>query len=104
MPNAVSNHIAPSQGTLTDRSGTITLGGTAQQLAPAAVYRRWLFIQNISVGDLWINFTTTAVQTQPSIKIAAGGTFVMENSACTYELISIIGATTGQAFVAKEMG
>jgi hypothetical protein len=90
------------QGTLTNRSGTITLGGTAQTLAAVNATRRYLFIQNLSVGDLWLNFTTTAVAAQPSIKLAAGDSFVMEGSFVSTELVSVFGATTGQAWAAKE--
>ena len=89
-------------GTLTDRSGTITTGGTAQQLAPVNVTRRYLFVENVGTAILWINFTTTAVQSQPSIEIPAGYSFVMEDGFVSTELMSIIGPTTGQAFTAKE--
>ena len=85
-----------------NHSTTITLGGTAQDLMDANIGRRYLFIQNISTGDLWINFGVTAVADQPSIKIPAGASFVMEGTVVFGDLISIIGATTGQKFVAKE--
>lgn len=89
-------------GTLTNRSGTITTGGTAQTLAAANANRRYLFIQNLSSSELWINFTTAAAQSQPSIRLDAGASFTMEGSFVSTELISIIGSTTGQAFSAKE--
>lgn len=89
-------------GSLTDRSGTITSGGTAQTLAAANTARKYLFVENVSIGDLWINFTTTAVANQPSILIKANGSFVMEGTYISTEAVSIIGATTGQAFTAKE--
>lgn len=94
--------VSPSQGTLTDRSGAITTGGTAQVLMAANSTRRYILFQNTSIADLWINFTTTAAQTQPSFKIPANGSFGMENGFVSTEAISIIGATTGQAFTAKE--
>lgn len=100
-PNTLT--IQPAQGTWTDRSGTITAGGTAQTLAAANVGRRAFFFQNNSTADLWLNFTTTAVASQPSIKVGAGLTLTMNPGPVTTELISIIGATTGQAFSAKEM-
>ena len=89
-------------GTLIDRSGTITLGGTAQSLAPANANRKYFIFQNISAANLYINFTAAAVASQPSITIAAGGSYVMESSFVSSEAISVIGATTGQAFTAKE--
>ncbi len=93
-------------GSLYDRSGTITSGGTAQQLAAANGGRQYLLIQNNSSADLWVNFGTTAVVGQPSIKIASGG--AIEYSAhgtgvVPTALVSIIGGTTSQAFTAKEL-
>jgi hypothetical protein len=91
-----------SGGSLTDRSGSITTGGTAQQLAAANSSRSYFILQNISTGDLWFNFGVAAVADQPSFKLAAGQSFAMEGSFISTQLISIIGATTGQKFVAKE--
>lgn len=92
-----------STGILTDGSGTIATGGTAQAVFAAKPNRRYLLIQNNSTGPLWINFTTEAVAGQPSIQLSSGGTaFVMETGFVSTEAVSIIGATTGQAFTAKE--
>jgi hypothetical protein len=91
-----------TRGKFTDKSGTIAAGGTAQTLAAINVNRKYLLIQNNSAGDLWINFTTTAVAAQPSIKLVSGATYIMEGSFVSMELVSIIGATTSQAFTAKE--
>ena len=84
----------------TNRSGSITTGGTAQQLAAANPDRLGLDFQNISAGDLWINETggTAAVNTAGSWKIATGQFF----SVATNQAISIVGATTGQAWTATE--
>lgn len=84
----------------TDRSGSITTGGAAQQLAAANTTRQSLTGQNISSGDLWINEIggTAAVDTAGSYKVAAGSAF----SVSTNRAISIIGATTGQKFSATE--
>lgn len=93
---------APQSGTFTDRSGTITLGGTAQQVAAANSSRKYFLFQNVSAETLWINFGTTAVANQPSIKIPVDAGFVLEGLFINTALISVIGATTGSAFVAKE--
>lgn len=84
----------------TDRSGTITLGGTAQSLAVANDSRHGLRIQNISAGDLWINTTgaNAAVAGTGSFKIASGATWDLTTSGP----VSVIGATTGQQFSAVE--
>lgn len=93
---------AVSTGTVTDRSGTITLGGTAQTIMAANSSRKYLLIQNTSDTTMWCNFTTTAVATQPSFNLIPGATFTMEGSFVSTELISCIGATTAKIFTAKE--
>jgi hypothetical protein len=92
----------PFAGAPTNRSGTITTGGTSQQLAPAVPNRSYLFIQNLSAGDLWIDFSTPAVVASPSIKIVSGAAFVMEASFVASCAVNVIGATTGQAWSGKE--
>lgn len=96
---ATSAYLAPlTSGT--DRSGSITTGGTAQALAAANTARTGLVGQNISAGDLWINEIggTAAVDTAGSYKITSGSPF----SVSTSRAVNIIGATTGQKFTATE--
>lgn len=86
-----------------DRSGTVTLGGTAQTLMSENSPREGFMVQNTSAGDLWINeLGGTAAATQPAIKIAAGQTYeTPANLPCPY-VVSIFGVTTAQAFTARE--
>lgn len=91
------------RGALTDRSGTITTGGSSQQLAAANASRSYLFIQNVSTGDLWVRFGAAAAASQPSIKLAAGASLVAKGDGfIPTESVNIVGATTAQAFSAKE--
>jgi hypothetical protein len=92
-----------SKGTFTNRSGTITTGGTSQQIMAANAVRRYLFIQNVSDTVMWCNFTTAANTDQPSIQIAVGASFIMEGNAVTTEAVNCIGAVTGKSFTSKEM-
>jgi hypothetical protein len=94
----------PRRGVLTDRSGTVTVGGTAQTLIAANTSRRYLLLRNplIATEELWFNFTTTAVADSPSIRLDPGDTFVMEDMFVTTEAISVLGATTGHKITAKE--
>jgi hypothetical protein len=90
-------------GTLTDKSGTITLGGTAQQLMAANTARKGWLVQNNSAGTLWINeIGGTAVQAQPSLSITAGSLYTSPTPGASNAAISIVGATTSQAFTARE--
>lgn len=92
-----------SSASMTDRSGTITLGGTAQSLMAANPSRKGYLIQNNSAGTLWFNeLGATAVQAAPSISIAAGALYQSPSPGASALAISIIGATTGQAFSARE--
>lgn len=92
----------PVAGTVVDYSTTITNGGTDQVAIPPNSTRKYLFIQNVSSGDLWFNFDIPATLSFPSIKLLSGEKFVMESSYVSTQEIHIIGATTGQEFVAKE--
>lgn len=99
-----AGNVLPSRpvGTPTDGSGTITLGGTAQQVFAANVNRRYFVFQNNSDIDYWINWGVAAVASQPSIQIVAGGSYENPPHFCPTGTISVIGATTGKPFTAKE--
>ena len=102
-PGITNNVTTSGKGVvLTDRSGTITSGGAAQVLAAANAARTGFLIQNVSVGDLWINSLTTAVAAQPSIWLPAGSYYEYPSTGVPLTAISIFGATTGQAFAARE--
>lgn len=90
-------------GPLTDLSGTVTTGGTAQTVS-AAKPRRYLLIQNISAEDLWVNFGVAAVADSPSVLIpgALDAGLVFEAGFIPDGYLSVIGATTGNKFVIKE--
>jgi hypothetical protein len=85
----------------TNRSGTIAVGGTAQTISTGNATRRALYGQNISTGDLWINELggVAVIGAAGSYKISPGESF----SISTSNAISIIGATTGQAYTAVEL-
>lgn len=87
--------------TMTNNSGTITTGGTAQTLSTAKA-RHYLLIQNVSTGNLYINFTSAASAAAGSILLLPNAMFVQDSGSVTSELISVFGATTGQAYTSKE--
>ena len=97
----------PFQGvpvTLTNRSGSITTGGTAQQSAAANSARTFLFIQNPDTAtDLYVSLVGTAssAANSGSIRLApgAGMTFDMRVPAGA---VSVFSATTGKGFVVYE--
>jgi hypothetical protein len=86
------------------RSGTITTGGSVQQLMAANAGRKALQIQNISTGDLWYSFTGNAAVggANNSFKLVAGAYYESAPGLAPNSAITIIGATTGQAFSAQE--
>jgi hypothetical protein len=100
--------IAASVGPVspTDRSAKITTGGTAQSLMGSNSTRRGYWFQNQSTGDLWINELGTAVVlaagTPQSLQIPAGTYYESPMNGTPTGAISVIGATTGQQFAARE--
>jgi hypothetical protein len=69
---------------------------------PANPARHGYVIQNTSVADLWVSdLGVASAATQPAMRIPAGGFYT--NTASPSSLaITIFGATTGQAFHARE--
>ena len=90
------------QATATSRSGTITAGGTAQVLMAANAARRGFSIQNQSSGPLYFNGAGTATLDQNSFLLNPGDYFESSPHHSGTGAVSIIGATTGQAFYARE--
>jgi hypothetical protein len=90
-----------STGPLTDKSGTTTLGATAQTIVAEAADRRYFLFINISSETMWVNFGTTAVADKPSIPVAANGVLEFQHGYVPGDLVSMISATTGSKFVCK---
>lgn len=95
---------SPPSGALTDRSGTVTTGGTAQNAMVANASRKYLLLRNPleETETLWFDLTATAVAASPSIRLDPGDTFVMEGSFVSTQALSIFAATTGHKWTAKE--
>lgn len=84
---------------LTDRSGTVTTGGTAQDVMAANEARQWGSFVNLASTAGWIAEGATAVaNTAGSQSIAAGQTYIVEGRG----RLSWLHATTGAKFTAKE--
>lgn len=88
--------------THTNRSGSITSGGVAQQLMAANARRTGFLVQNVSDTDMWVSWIGTASAGQPSLKLVAGALYETKDTACPQTAISIFCATTGKEFTATE--
>ena len=88
----------------TDRSGTITTGGTAQVLMAANPRRRGWIVQNTSGANLFVNETgSAATQGNPSWLLVPNQTLpIGQFNAPPSNAISIIGPNTSQSFIARE--
>lgn len=88
--------LAPlTQGT--NRSGTVTAGGTAQQLAAANNNRKALVIQNRSDAVLVVNEHGAASETAGFELAPKAGISILSRNA-----VSVFGSTTGQRWSATE--
>jgi hypothetical protein len=85
---------------VTDSSGSITIGGDAQELMPINLVRKGFYVQNTSAADLYINWITTADVL--SLKLSAGALYEWPSTLVPTGAISIFGATTGQTYFAGE--
>ena len=81
-------------------NSTITVGGTAQTLLLANANRQGIEFFNNSTGSLWINVTGVATMAGGSIEVRAGGYW--SPPVCPVTAISVIGATTSQAYTCWE--
>lgn len=92
-------------GRPTDLSSTIATGGTAQQLCAADPKRMGYRVMNLSSGNLFINDvggTAVSTGTGSSFTLIPGAMYESPESMRPINAISIIGATTSQAFQACE--
>ena len=89
--------------TKTDRSGTITSGGTSQQLMASNSIRKGWQLQNNSTGAIAFNELGSAASlTSGSFILQPGASYESPIGAISTAQINIIGATTGQSFTARE--
>ena len=91
--------------TSTDRSGTVTTGGTSQALMGANASRHAFSIQNRSATDalyLGINQTASTSATGKSYKILPGAIYTFSGTVISQEAINITGDNTGDQFTATE--
>lgn len=104
-PRTVSAQVQPAVGVSTDRSVTITTGGTAQQAAAANTARKYLFVQNPSGsgGTAWFSTLATAVAASPSIELPPGSSYENPTHFCQTGAVSVIHPTTGAKLTVLEV-
>lgn len=84
----------------TNRSGSVTTGGTSQVLMAANASRQSFSVQNTGSYPLYVKVNAAAVADNTSLLIPAGGYFESPNR--TVLAVNIIGPITGQTFFAQE--
>lgn len=87
--------------TETDRSGTITTGGTAQDVYAAGLVKNSVFFQNVSDTDMRIEFGGNASSTAGRLIPANGGAYETPASHVPAGKLSVYCATTGKRFICK---
>jgi hypothetical protein len=86
-----------------DGSGTVATGGSAQTLFGGIVPPNGFLVQNNSSNPLWVSDVGVASAGGASIQLAAnGGTFATGSGYKPAGAVSLYGATTGQAFAARQ--
>lgn len=89
--------------TLADASGTVTTGGTSQQVLPVHPDRSYLFCQNPvgAAGTLFVNIGAAASTTGGSYELAPGGTMTFVVPFVPTNAVNVTSATTGARFICK---
>ena len=98
----MSTYVSGFAPTVVDRSGSITAGGTSQQVMAKNTARRYLVFQNVSDTAMYVNFGGAALVDTDSVKINAGGSLTFSDEWVPADAVHVICATTGKKFVAKE--
>lgn len=97
------NAVLSNRGTPTDKSGTITSGGTAQDVAAANPARQFLVFQNTSDTDMRISVTGTPTATVGILCPANGGGYEWNTPGfIPTSTLKVFCATTGKAFTCNE--
>ena len=86
-------------GTGIDRSGAITAGGTAQDIAPFNEGRSRMSVQNTSATDMRITESGVTATATAGYKLAPGEWADIE----TRSRVSVYCATTGATFASTEV-
>jgi hypothetical protein len=87
---------------LTDHSGTLALGGTAQQACPANPGRRLLLVANPDpTRTFWFSTSSLGSAGAGSVQVGPGGAFVFDKIVPA-GAVSIYGAASGQPFTVTE--
>lgn len=91
-------------GNLIDGSGALTAAATSEEVFAQNVSRQYLLIQAHD-EDMWVNFGTAAVQSQPSIRIPSGGSLEFSwgsTGVVPTGSVNIISATISSEYTAKQ--
>ena len=95
--------VQSANATPTDKSGSITTGGSAQVAMAALSTRKGYFFQNISSEVMWGSWVGTAApNTAGSFPIQPNG-ILRNTTPCETTALSVYGATTAKVFTAWEM-
>jgi hypothetical protein len=100
----IDGTVRPTQGTLTDNSGTTSATpSTSTTIMASNATRKYLLIQNVStVNTIWINFTSAATATEPSYQLLPGGSIVQEASFISTEAITVLCTVASSPYTAKQ--
>lgn len=84
-----------------DASGSIQAASTSQTVVGSAQTRAYLFFQNISTADMWLDFGGALMSVGHGIYVPPNGSLVYENSFVPNDQLNVISATQGAAYTCK---
>ena len=100
-PTAPLPVINAAGGAATDGSGTVVIGGAAQNLFAGVVPINGYLVANNSSAILYVSDVSTASAGGASIPIQSGAVFATPSGYRPAGAVSLYGGVTGQAFAAR---
>lgn len=93
--------VMDSTSSLIDHSGTTSVSGLSRRILDVNLERNYLFFQNVSDTDMWLDFSSSAVSGQPSIKVGSG--LAYEPTFVDKRALNLICPATGKGYTCKEV-
>jgi hypothetical protein len=93
-----------TRGALTDGSGTVTTGGTSQQVFASLTTRSYLMCQNptSATETLFVNIGVAASTAGGSIELAPGSSITFSNNFIPTGTVNLTAATAAHRYLCKQ--
>ena len=90
-----------NNGPMADHSGTVATALTSVSAVIGQPNRTYLFLQNLSTGNMWVNFGAAATAGSGSIKLLPNGGAYEMFGVCSTDEIFVLAESAGSEYTLK---